>query len=169
MDARYLRVKNWRKLQHYKDRQPPWFKFYWRDLLTDDLFWELAEVEQYQLIRLWGVAANSSRVSVDEEGKSVPVIAFDEKALRRLIRTEKKIPLEKFVREGWLIPVQEEELTASAASTVLADDASADASALLGSEVQRFIKTTSDAVTPSDASEQHQIREQVERSLGAVA
>jgi hypothetical protein len=170
MEPRYLRIKNWRSHQHYKDRQPPWIKFHWRDLLTDDRFWELGEIEQWQLVRLWGVASNSSRLTVDEDGHQVPVIAYDERALRRLIRSDRKLPLEKFVREGWLIPIAEEELsdTDADASTVLARRYH-DASALLDTENLEIHKDLSDAVTSTEDQRTASIRDTIGRSLGEVA
>jgi hypothetical protein len=143
----YLRVKNWTKFQHYRDRRPVWIKFHWRDLKNDDGFGELTEFEQWQLVRIWGMAANSTRLTADEDGKHVPVIPFDEIGIRRGIATAKRVPLEKFINTGWLILVAEEDLLAP----VLADDASEDASALLGSEVQRFIKPKSSTAFVSGA------------------
>lgn len=109
MDSRYLRVKNWGDLQHYRDKEPKWIKAYAK-LLHDGRFQELDEPVQYQLFRIWLVASQSSRFTFDETGRRVPVVAYDERTLRRAIKTLKKIPLEMFVREGWLVPVAEEEL-----------------------------------------------------------
>lgn len=113
MQASYLRVKNHTKHQHYDPtkRRPPWIKLY-NDLLGGDVggFDELSEAEQWQLVRIWLVASKSSALTHDENGKVVPVVANDEKSLRRSIMSLKRIPLEKFIREGWLIPVAEDEL-----------------------------------------------------------
>lgn len=113
MDASYLRVKNWGELQHYSKRRPSWIKLYAR-LLLDDRFTELSESERGQLMMIWVVASQSSRFTVDvETNKVVPVIAFDEKSLRKATRGSKKIPLEKFVNDGWLVLVSEHELVGS--------------------------------------------------------
>lgn len=106
----YLRVKNWASFQHYSKRRPPWIKLYAR-LLMDDRFCELSEVERGQLLMVWLVASQSSRFTLDEEGKPTPVIAADERKLRAAIRGSRKIPLDRFISEGWLVPVQADELT----------------------------------------------------------
>jgi hypothetical protein len=53
-----VRIKNWHKFQHFKDRRPPWIKLY-RDLLDDpdwhDLDGEAAKV----LTMLWLVASEN--------------------------------------------------------------------------------------------------------------
>lgn len=141
VDARYLRVKNWADFQHYDPlkRRPPWIKFY-NDLLgNDDGFALLTEQEQWQLVRIWLVASKSSALTLAPNAKglliAVPVIADDEQSLRRSIMSLKRIPLAKFIREGWLIPVEESELLAS--GTASAAD-STEASSLLVVEKQRF-------------------------------
>ena len=106
----YLRVKDWAKLQHYSKRRPLWVKSYAR-LLLDDRFNELGELEQLWLMKLWLVASQSSRFTVDEDAQRVvPVIPNDEKKLRVTIQASRRLPLERFVGEGWLIPVAESAL-----------------------------------------------------------
>ena len=113
VEARYLRIKNWGELQHYSKRRPSWIKLYAR-LLIDDRFIELNECERGQLMMLWVVASQSSRFTVDRAvDKVVPVIQFDEKSLRKATRGTKKIPLEKFINDGWLVLVSESELVDS--------------------------------------------------------
>ena len=127
----YLRVKNWSQFQHYSKRRPPWIKLY-GSLLDDDVFLGLSELEQWQLVRIWMFASKASRFTIDEKGTVVPVVVFDEVTLRRGTRSVKKIPLVRFVTEGWLIPVAESDLVdvgheiadvicLSLASTVLDD------------------------------------------------
>lgn len=121
MDASYLRVKNWHKFQHYSKRRPAWIKSY-AGLLLDDRFVELSECERGQLMTIWLVASQSSRFTVDEEAhKVVPVVTADEKALRIAIRGSKRIPLERFIRDGWLIPVAEAELVDEEVARVVQD------------------------------------------------
>ena len=152
MDARYLRVKNWAKHQHYDPlkRRPPWIKFY-NDLSSDGLFCELGEIEQWQLVRIWLVASRSTRYTTDPDSKYglVPVVANDAATLQRAIQSAKRVPLSKFIRDGWLVPVEECELVemenaevagiiqTMIASTPLAPVASTDASAPLGTEVHK--------------------------------
>ena len=51
-----MRIKNWTKFQHFKDRKPPWVKLY-RDLL-DDIDWhELDPLSSKVLCMLWLIAS----------------------------------------------------------------------------------------------------------------
>lgn len=51
-----MRIKNWKKFQHFKDRRPPWVKLY-RDIL-DDLDWhELDPLAAKVLVMLWLIAS----------------------------------------------------------------------------------------------------------------
>ena len=51
-----MRIKNWTKFQHFKDRKPPWVKLY-RDLL-DDIDWhELDPLSAKVLCMLWLIAS----------------------------------------------------------------------------------------------------------------
>ena len=53
-----MRVKNWDKFQHFKDRTPPWIKLY-RDLL-DDLEWhELDATAAKALVSIWIIASEN--------------------------------------------------------------------------------------------------------------
>lgn len=107
MTGEYLYVKNWDELQHYKKRNPPWIKLY-RRLMTDGKFHLLTEQEQWQLVRIWLVSAE------EHPGGYVP---NDENWLRRMTGSLKAIPIEKFVRDGWLIPT-----TASTYASALASN-----------------------------------------------
>ena len=73
-----MRIKNWSKFQHFKDRKPPWVKLY-RDLL-DDIDWhELDAQASKVLVMLWLIAS--------EEDGNIPAtktLAF------RLRMTEKQ-------------------------------------------------------------------------------
>lgn len=114
MEAAYLRIKNWGKLQHYSDRRPPWIKLYQGLLGDDDDFARLDEATQWQLVRIWIVASRSSALTVDELGHQVPVVANDAASLQRSIQSLKRVPLAKLIREGWLIPVSDDELVEAA-------------------------------------------------------
>ena len=53
-----MRIRNWTKFQHFKDRRPPWVKLY-RDIL-DDLEWhELDPLAAKVLVMLWLIASES--------------------------------------------------------------------------------------------------------------
>lgn len=101
----YLRVKGFAALQHYSKRRPPWIKLYAR-LLIDDRFNELSELEQAQLMKLWLVASQSSRFTMDGD-KVVPVIPNDERVLRQAIRGSKRVAIAKFIKDGWLVEIPE--------------------------------------------------------------
>lgn len=100
----YVTIKNWKKWQHYKDREPPWVKIHSR-LLADDGFMGLSEADQWQLVRIWLVAARSSKYALDGDKRRTPVLSCKEATIRRAIGSTKRVPLDRFIAEGWLIPV----------------------------------------------------------------
>ena len=51
-----MRIKNWEKFQHFKDRRPPWIKLY-RDLLDDDEWFTLPHASARTLVLLWLIAS----------------------------------------------------------------------------------------------------------------
>lgn len=54
-----MRIKNWHKFQHFKDRSPPWIKLY-RDIL-DDLDWHnLPPASAKALVMIWLIASESN-------------------------------------------------------------------------------------------------------------
>jgi hypothetical protein len=54
-----LRIKNWSKFQHFKDRRPPWVKLY-RELL-DDIEWHQLDPKAAKvLVMLWLIASEDS-------------------------------------------------------------------------------------------------------------
>ena len=75
-----MKIKNWAKFQHFKDRRPPWVKLY-RDILDDIEWFELDPKLAKTLVMLWLIA------SEDDGGRlpDVKVLAF------RLRQTEKEI------------------------------------------------------------------------------
>jgi hypothetical protein len=56
-----MKIKNWKKFQHFKDRRPPWIKLY-RDILDDVEWHELDAQSAKILVMLWLIA------SEDENG-----------------------------------------------------------------------------------------------------
>lgn len=142
MEARYLRVKKWREFQHYAERRPPWIKLKRRLIEGErDFVEQLSEIEQWQLVRLWLYASGSETVMLDEKGREVPLVAYDEHSLRLGIKTLKKIPLEKFIRQGWLEVVSEDEITASFAAHSDPDIASTIASAFASTDASTRAST----------------------------
>jgi hypothetical protein len=53
-----LKVRNWPKFQHYKNRRPPWIKLH-RDLLEDRAFLSLPVASQALAPRLWLLASDT--------------------------------------------------------------------------------------------------------------
>jgi hypothetical protein len=51
-----IRIKNWSKFQHFKDRSPPWVKLY-RDLLDDREWHQLEPRAAKVLVMLWLLAS----------------------------------------------------------------------------------------------------------------
>ena len=60
-----MKIKNWKKFQHFKDRKPPWVKLY-RDLLDDIEWFELDPKAAKVLVMLWLIAS-------EDEGNIPPV------------------------------------------------------------------------------------------------
>ena len=51
-----MKIKNWSKFQHFKDRRPPWVKLY-RDILDDPDWHELDAEAAKILVMLWLIAS----------------------------------------------------------------------------------------------------------------
>jgi len=51
-----MKIKNWTKFQHFKDRRPPWVKLY-RDILDDFEWHELDPLAAKVLVMLWLIAS----------------------------------------------------------------------------------------------------------------
>ena len=63
----YLKIKNWEKYQHYKDRNPPWIKLY-HSLLDDYLYGCLQDDSKLLLLSLWLLASRTdNRIPNDPE------------------------------------------------------------------------------------------------------
>ena len=73
-----MRIKNWSKFQHFKDRKPPWVKLY-RDVLDDMEWYELDPLASKVLVMCWLIAS-------EDEGRlpNAKTLAF------RLRMTEKQ-------------------------------------------------------------------------------
>ena len=50
-DRIYVKIKNWEKYQHYKDRNPPWVKLY-NSMLDDPDFNDLNDATRYHAIAI---------------------------------------------------------------------------------------------------------------------
>lgn len=67
MSRGYVYITNWERYQHYKNRRPPWIKFY-IDLLGNDGWLDLSPSNVKLLCVLWMLAAvhGNGRVVADE-------------------------------------------------------------------------------------------------------
>lgn len=68
-----MKIKGWKRYQHFKDRKPPWIKLY-RDLLDDVEWFELSGDDAKSLVQLWLIASEDE----DKEGNlpSIKKMAF---------------------------------------------------------------------------------------------
>jgi hypothetical protein len=101
-DGTKLRVKKWEVHQTYRaDRgQPPWIKLY-AALFTDAGWNKLGDLQKCQLMHLW-VLASLDCGHVDYTTVSHKAVSLDT-----------PIELDRFIAEGWLIPVSREEYEAA--------------------------------------------------------
>ena len=79
----YLRVKNFDKLQHYRDRCPPWIKLY-NSLLDNYVFISLSVASRYHYISLLLLASRlNNRIPHDKDyiSKMLHTTDFDSKPL----------------------------------------------------------------------------------------
>lgn len=87
----YLKVKNWDKFQHYKDRRPPWIKLY-SEILNDRSFSLLSMSLRGVLMQLWVLAS---------ENNGFVLFCTDEISFR-LRATIKDGDLKKIINSGLL-------------------------------------------------------------------
>jgi hypothetical protein len=86
-----MKIKNWSKFQHFKDRKPPWVKLY-RELL-DDIEWHLLDPKAAKVLTmLWLIASEDDGYLPDTK-----TLAFR----LRLSETETKLAISKL--NHWLI------------------------------------------------------------------
>jgi len=74
-----IRIKNWKRFQHFSDRRPIWIKLY-RDILDDIEWHELDPVAAKHLVMFWLVAS--------EDGGQLPSV---KELAFRLRATEKQV------------------------------------------------------------------------------
>jgi uncharacterized phage protein (TIGR02220 family) len=107
---KYIRVKNWKKHQHYKGRTPPWIKLH--AALLDDYDYEcLTDLNKIQLIAIWLLASRSREYHPDGD----PLLPHDETYLLKKSGLKGKIDLKSLITSGFIICYH-------SASAVLATD-----------------------------------------------
>jgi hypothetical protein len=112
LPAKFFRVVDFEKFQHYKDRCPPWIKLY-RNLWSDPRFFGLTVGERYQLISLFIIASqNDNCIPVNQDW------------LKHQILSTEPLALDRLVEIGWIEYVVDTEFPARCkrdASTLLAE------------------------------------------------
>jgi hypothetical protein len=78
-----IKIKNWHKFQHFKDRKPPWIKLY-RDLLDEPRWFKLSGESAKTLIMFWLLASESDGYLPDIKTISFR-LRIDEKKSKSLI------------------------------------------------------------------------------------
>lgn len=78
-----VRIKDWSKFQHFKDRRPPWVKLY-RDLLDDIEWFELDPEAAKALVMLWLIASETEGQLPDVKKLSFR-LRLSEKDVNRVI------------------------------------------------------------------------------------
>lgn len=96
----YLRVKNWREFQHYKDRNPTFVKLH-LNLLNDVEYLALPDKAKLVLVHCWIAAGNLWNPKKETE----PLLPFDSSLLRVLLHLSQRLYLDELVLSGFLIPV----------------------------------------------------------------
>lgn len=86
-----MRIKDWNKFQHFKDRRPPWIKLY-REILDDPEWHELDPASAKVLVMIWLIAS--------EEMGELPTI---KKLAFRLRLTENQVEIHCSKLSHWLI------------------------------------------------------------------
>jgi hypothetical protein len=87
-------VKNFERFQHYKDRSPPWIKFY-NDVLDDYEFGRLPDASKAHLVAIWLLASRYNNV-----------IPHDAEWVARRINATSPVDLEGLARSGFIIAKQ---------------------------------------------------------------
>lgn len=115
-----MRIKNWSKFQHYKDRKPPWLRLY-TDLLNDAGYHALTPLAAKYLSLIWIVSA--------EDDDTRQGLLPDSKTLAfrlRLSSAEFAPILDELARAGFVrVDNSEQSLACSSPLSREAQDASA--------------------------------------------
>lgn len=90
-EMRYLRIKNWKKYQHYKDRNPPWIKLH-REVLDDYDMACLQDASKLHLILIWLLSSQmDNRIPDDSEW------------VKNKIGSHTKVNLKELIDKGFLV------------------------------------------------------------------
>jgi len=131
-----VKIKNWSKFQHFKDRKPPWVKLY-RDLL-DDIDWhELDPKAAKTLVMLWLIAS-------EDDGRIPPTkqLAF------RLRMSEKDTEVCIFKLSHWL----EQDDISTISNRYQDDGLETETETEVETETELFVETDKSVVNPKRIS-----------------
>lgn len=123
-----LKIKNWKKFQHYKHRCPPWIKLHVH-ILNDRKFCALSHDSKCLLMLLWVLAS-------ENEGKIPNDI--DEIRFRLRDNTINESDLKLLIKEKFLLTCKQ----------ALADDSTAQASAVPEAETETETETEAETESP---------------------
>ena len=99
----YVRIKNWKKHQHYNDRRPPWIKLH-NSLFDDYEFQQLSDISRWHLVAIWLLASRSTSFHSDGD----PLIPADERYIQRQTGMTGKITLNPLISAGFLMCYQDD-------------------------------------------------------------
>lgn len=84
----YLKIRNWDKYQHYKDRNPPWVKLH-SDILENYEFHQLSDSDRYHAIAIMLLASRTSnKIPYDNKWVASKISSTTKVDLDRLISVE---------------------------------------------------------------------------------
>lgn len=87
---KFISVTDPKRLQHYRERNPPWIKLY-RDLFSDPDFQKLPESARLQLLFL--------QTLVPEFDNKIP---YDAKWLQGRMATDERMQIPLLAKTGWI-------------------------------------------------------------------
>lgn len=143
LEARYLRVKNWERFQHYHNRPhaPYWIKLY-VELLDDYEFNKLTERDRGRLLRIWLLASRLRNKIPD-----------DDQYVKKAISATGAFALSLYVEAGWL-EVWTDDDASIPASTPTSRSASRPGSSL---EVEVEVEEKKNPLTPFPEKERQRL------------
>jgi ribosomal protein L12E/L44/L45/RPP1/RPP2 len=90
----FFSVKNYEQFQHYKDRSPPWIKFY-NSVLDDYEFTRLPDASRSHLVAIWLLASRTNNR-----------IPYDPEWVRMAIKATTKVDLGLLEKAGFIVREQ---------------------------------------------------------------
>jgi len=98
--SKSFKIRNWRKFQMYKDRNPTWICVH--VALLDDLDWEdIPDVEKWHIIAIWLLAADRDHPK-DAGFEDGPSLRYDAEWIQRKCSLESKPNLDRLVSLGYI-------------------------------------------------------------------